>query len=264
MSLGSRWVRGVQVSTQAVAWLADSCALASNAVGLPDLRGAGRTARWRCRGRGRCAGRGKSTSGSPLGPAPRDPGSSRLARFRVSPDQLRARVRTQPVGRDAPGNPGASVPRARRPRLTRDPGGPPPSAPRARSFPEEVAPCQPPHSRSRRGPGVVRAVPPPQERKQARLLTVELLSLCPGCPWPQPCSPSHLTQRGGTGSAGRGASPPSPPAELLRPGSARPGRPPAALGAGRARARRTAAQTLCERAPSPSSLRARTARRTTT
>ena len=74
------------------------------------------------------------------GPSPRVPGSSRLARFRVSPDQLRARVRTtglppQPVGRDALGDRGASVPRAHRPGLTRDPGRPPPSTHRARSFP---------------------------------------------------------------------------------------------------------------------------------
>jgi hypothetical protein len=53
-------------------------------------------------------------------------------------------------------------------------------------------------------------VPPPG-------LTAEPLSPCPGCPWPRPRCCSRLSWRGGTGSAGRGASPGHrPPAGPLR------------------------------------------------
>lgn len=157
-----------------------------------------------------------------MGPAPRD-GSSRSPRFRVSPDQLRARVRTtgqppQPVGRDPLGHPGASVPRARRPGLTRDPGGRRPCTSRAATSYRGW--CR---AAIRRGRSRARRVPRPRKETGAPTHPWSFSRFAQGAHG-RSRLPSHLTQRGRTGSAGRSASPqsppPPPPAKLRRPGVA--------------------------------------------
>lgn len=102
--------------------------------------------------------------------------------------------------------------------------------------------------------------PTPQGRKPARqgpgpLLTSELLSPCPGCPWPRPAlrRPPHLAPRDGLGGARRiaataaAAACRAPPPPAAHPPLSQPQSPPEA---------HPQAQSFCERALSPSRARA--------
>lgn len=193
---------------QTVACLADPCALTANAVVLPDIRGAGRTARWRCRGRAG-AGRGSPRVGVPWAQRRGTPGSRSLPRFRVSPINS-GRASAQPGSLPSPsgesGHLGASVPRARRPGLTRRPRRPPPPhlGPAA-SYRRWV-----PRRHPSRVPGSGAVSPAP--RKETGAPTHRGASLrfaqapAAAAALPEPPHPARPDC-----SAGRGASPQSPP-----------------------------------------------------
>lgn len=189
-----------------------------------------------------------------MGPAPRDPGSVAhrdSGSRRISSGARVAQPGSSPARRArCVGHPGASVPRARRPGLTRSPGRPPPSAPPGPQLPRGWCRASHPAVQGRA------PCPPPQEETGAPTHRGASLALPRRCPWPQPrsraTSPSAAGLVARQGAAHRRSHRRTACyCKLRRPGSSCPGPPTPPLSQLGEPDRGAPQHKLCERAPSP-------------